>query len=84
MRFKLFTRRSRIVECGWRGECHGPVTVGVTTAWPCGHSAHPTATPTCPAHLQSLLVDGGTAPNPVPCTICGVVGAAKVVATEDL
>jgi hypothetical protein len=69
--------------CGWWGPHSGPVAVSVATAWPCGHRQG-RSSPTCVQHLHHLLSQGGTASRATQCNVCGVTGAAKVVATHDL
>lgn len=70
-------------RCGWYGSHFGQVGVGVDIGWPCGHISGP-STPTCTAHLDYLLSQGGKASKARPCPICGVRGSAKVVGTRDL
>lgn len=69
--------------CGWRGMHSGKGAVGVDIAWPCGHSQGGT-TPTCAAHLEHLLSQGGTASAAVPCAVCEIPGVARVTATHDV
>lgn len=73
-------------RCGWFGEgivCAGPPICTVSVQWPCGHSEG-AATPTCWAHLDRLLAEGGVSQVAVACPVCGRIGAARVVATDDL
>nr|AVN58409.1 hypothetical protein B5P44_p00114 [Mycolicibacterium sp. CBMA 213] len=78
----LNRRRPRPRPCGWHGDHHGQASVGVTVGWPCGHTAG-RATPTCSAHLNHLLSQGGRADRAVQCPVCGSPGAATVVDTAD-
>ena len=68
--------------CGWHGDHHGPASVDVTVGWPCGHTGG-RATPTCSAHLNHLLSQGGRAERVVQCPVCEIPGAARVVDTVD-
>lgn len=79
----LLRRQPRRATCAWHGSHVGAVSVGVDTAWPCGHPQDRTA-PTCVAHLNHLLSQGGMAERETPCSTYGAVGAARVVATHDL
>lgn len=81
---RLFHRqKSHLTACGWWGSHFGEVTIGVDTAWPCGHPQGQN-TPTCASHLDHLLSQGGTAEKATLCRVCGVIGAARVVETHDL
>lgn len=75
--------RHRGSRCGWHGSHLGRAAVVVDIAWPCGHSQG-LATPTCTAHLDHLLVQGGQASLAVPCPMCQVPGRARVVGTHDI
>ncbi len=75
-------KRPRTRPCGWHGHHHGPASVDVTVGWPCGHTAE-RATPTCSAHLNHLLSQGGRADRAVQCPVCEIPGAARVVDTAD-
>lgn len=70
-------------RCGWEGPHLGQAAVGVEIGWPCQHMRGYT-TPTCPAHLDRLLLQGGKASEPARCPECGVVAYARVVGTHDL
>lgn len=79
----VFRRKPRRIACAWHGSHGGRVSVGVDTAWPCGHRQGRTA-PTCVAHLNHLLAHGGMAERATPCSTCGAVAPARVVDTHDL
>lgn len=70
-------------RCRWRGSHCGDVAAGVEVRWPCGHADGHT-TPTCAAHLEHLLAQGGRAREVVACPVCGVPGSARVSGTHDL
>lgn len=69
-------------SCGWQGSHLGQSTVGVDIGWPCGHIAR--TTPTCIAHLDHLLAQGGKADAVAQCPACGVPGIGRVIETHDL
>ena len=82
-RLKHFLSRPRKTACPWAGEHAGPPVAAVDIARSCGHNEGK-AIPTCIQHLNTLLSTAGVAPTPTPCTICGKIGAPRVIDTQDL